>query len=164
MPRVLPGERHGVHVMEFEDGLPLSELLRQREADGRPLDEKELLAIAIPPLEGLSRVPESGGLHRDVKPSNIIVRREDSSPVLLDFGAARQEVAIHSKSLAPFTEGYAAIEQVGEGDLGPWTDLYAVGCCALAHRGGRESALDTAQSCQGREPRERGGPGRGRSA
>ena len=29
--------------------------------------------------------------------------------------------------MAPYTEGYAALEQVGEGDLGPWTDLYAAG-------------------------------------
>ena len=114
-------------VMEYEQGLPLSELLRRREASGRPFDEADLLAVMVPLLEGLRRVHEAGMLHRDIKPGNILVRRSDERPVLIDFGAAKQGVAEHSKSMAPYTEGYAAWEQVGEGKLGPWTDVYAVG-------------------------------------
>ena len=114
-------------VMEHEDGMPLSELLRRREEAGRPFDEADMLAVMVPLLEGLRQVHEAGMLHRDIKPSNILVRREDERPVLIDFGAAKQMAAERSKSLAPFTEGYAALEQVGEGALGPWTDLYAVG-------------------------------------
>ncbi len=114
-------------VMEHEDGLPLSELLRRREASGRPFDEADLLAVMVPLLEGLRRVHEAGMLHRDIKPGNVLVRRSDERPVLIDFGAAKQGVAERSKSLAPYTEGYAALEQVGEGKLGPWTDVYAAG-------------------------------------
>ena len=114
-------------VMEHEDGMPLSELLQRREASGRPFDEADLLAVMVPLLEGLRRVHEAEMLHRDIKPSNILVRRSDERPVLIDFGAAKQVAAERSKSLAPFTEGYAALEQVGEGKLGPWTDLYAAG-------------------------------------
>ena len=118
-------------VMEFEDGMPLSELLVAREAEGRPFDEAEMLAVMVPLLEGLEAVHAAGVLHRDIKPSNIIIRQtashEYERPVLIDFGAAKVSVAEHSKSFAPYTDGYAAIEQVGEGSLGPWTDLYAVG-------------------------------------
>ena len=114
-------------VMEHEEGLPLAELLRRREAAGRPFAEADLLAVMVPLLEGLARVHEAGALHRDIKPSNILVRRADERPVLIDFGAAKQGVAERSKSMAPYTEGYAALEQVGEGELGPWTDLYAAG-------------------------------------
>ena len=114
-------------VMEHEDGLPLSVLLQRREAAGRPFAEADLLAVMVPLLEGLARVHEAGALHRDIKPSNILVRRADERPVLIDFGAAKQGVAERSKSLAPYTEGYAALEQVGEGELGPWTDVYAAG-------------------------------------
>ena len=114
-------------VMEHEEGRTLSELLLRREAAGRPFDQADLLGIAEPLLEALSGVHEAGLLHRDIKPSNILVRRRDDKPVLIDFGAAKQEAALHSKSLAPATEGYAAVEQVGDGDLGTWTDLYAIG-------------------------------------
>ena len=114
-------------VMEHEDGMPLSELLRRREASGRPFDEADLLQVMIPLLEGLARVHEAGMLHRDIKPSNILIRRSDERPVLIDFGAAKQGFAERSKSLAPHTEGYAAPEQVGAGKLGPWTDVYAAG-------------------------------------
>ncbi len=114
-------------VMEYEEGLPLSELLARREAAGRPFTEADLLAVMVPLLEGLARVHEAGALHRDIKPSNVLVRRSDERPVLIDFGAAKQMAAERSKSLAPYTEGYAALEQVGEGELGPWTDLYAAG-------------------------------------
>ena len=115
-------------AMEYEDGLPLSELLMKREADANPLSEEELLRLAEQLLESLTAVHEAGVLHRDIKPSNILVRRSDERPVLIDFGAAKTDFARHTKSNAPRTQGYAAIEQVEEdGDLGPWTDLYGLG-------------------------------------
>ena len=115
-------------AMEYEDGLPLSELLAKREAASSPLSEGELLKLAEELLEGLSAVHEAGVLHRDIKPSNILVRRSDERPVLIDFGAAKTDFARHTKSYAPQTLGYAAIEQVEEaGKLGPWTDLYGLG-------------------------------------
>ena len=115
-------------VMEYEDGKPLSELLDANEKAGTPFAEEELLAVVTPLLAGLTRVHEAGMLHRDIKPSNILIRRVDEQPVLIDFGASKQIVANHTKSSAPFTPGYAAPEQVGDGEeLGPWTDIYAVG-------------------------------------
>ena len=115
-------------VMDYEDGLSLERVLADREATGRPFGEHDLLAVMVPLLEGLSFVHQARILHRDIKPSNILIRRQDGEPVLIDFGAAKQVVAKHTKSLAPYTDGYAALEQVGDlGDLGPWTDIYGVG-------------------------------------
>ena len=115
-------------VMDHVDGLTLAELLGRREQQGRPFDESELMAVARPLLEGLQAVHSAGVLHRDIKPTNIIVRRSDERPVLIDFGAAKHFIAEHSVSMAPYTEGYAATEQISEGgQLGPWTDLYALG-------------------------------------
>ena len=114
-------------VMEYVEGLPLSEVLRQREAAGQPFTESDLLGIAIPLAAGLAHIHRAGVIHRDIKPANILVRRSDQRPVLIDFGAAKQAVAEHSRSLAPYTEGYAALEQVADGQLGPWTDLYGFG-------------------------------------
>ena len=122
-------------VMDYDDGLPLSEFLRQREAAGQPFTEADLRAVIDPLLEGLEVVHRAGVLHRDIKPGNIFVRRPDditgrpAQPVLIDFGAAKQNyVSLHSRSQAPYTPGYAAYEQVSsEGEIGPWTDVYAVG-------------------------------------
>ena len=115
-------------VMDYEDGRSLAELLAKREGDGRPFTESDLLAVMTPLLEGLARVHAAGVLHRDIKPSNILIRGRDERPVLIDFGAAKQVTARFSKSQAPYTEGYAALEQVADtGRLGPWTDLYGVG-------------------------------------
>lgn len=115
-------------VMDYEDGLSLEKVLAAREATGHPFGEHDLLAVIVPLLEGLSFVHQASILHRDIKPSNILIRRQDGWPVLIDFGAAKQVVAKHTKSLAPYTDGYAALEQVGDlGELGPWTDIYGVG-------------------------------------
>ena len=122
-------------VMDYDDGLPLSEFLRLREDAGQPFTEADLLAVIEPLLEGLAVVHRAGVLHRDIKPGNIFVRRQDditgrpAHPVLIDFGAAKQNyLERHSRSLAPYTPGYAAYEQTSsEGDIGPWTDIYAVG-------------------------------------
>lgn len=114
-------------VMEFVDGQPLSEVLRGREEKGRPFDEADLLAVAVPLAEGLDHVHQAGMLHRDINPSNIMIRRADGHPMLIDFGAAKQSLVEHTKSLAPYTDGYAALEQVADGELGPWTDLYGYG-------------------------------------
>ena len=115
-------------VMEFVDGQSLAQVLASREAEGVPFEEADLLAVMVPLLEGLDYVHSAWILHRDIKPSNILIRRRDERPVLIDFGAAKQLVANRSKSMAPYTEGYAALEQVANaGELGPWTDIYGVG-------------------------------------
>ena len=115
-------------VMDFEDGLPLDTFLAGREAQGQPLTEAELRHLLRPLLEGLATVHAEDVLHRDIKPENVFVRRRDGQPVLLDFGAAKEDFSKHSRSRAPHTPGYAAPEQVeDEGHLGPWTDVYAVG-------------------------------------
>ena len=130
-------ERNGTAylVMDYDDGLPLSEFLRHREAAGQPFTEADLRAVVEPLLEGMRVVHRAGVLHRDIKPGNIFVRRPDdiagrpAQPVLIDFGAAKQNyLSHHSRSLAPYTPGYAAYEQVSSmGDIGPWTDVYALG-------------------------------------
>ena len=122
-------------VMDHDDGLPLSEFLRQREAAGEPFTEADLRAVIEPLLEALAVVHRAGVLHRDIKPGNIFVRRPDditgrpAQPVLMDFGAAKQNyLTRHSRSQAPYTPGFAAYEQVSsEGGIGPWTDMYAIG-------------------------------------
>lgn len=112
-------------VMHYESGLSLSALLKRR----RTLKEGELTKLLIPILDGLEKVHASGFIHRDIKPSNIYIR-EGGSPVLLDFGSARQSMQEHTQTLTSLVSpGYAPIEQyTSKGDRqGPWTDIYGLG-------------------------------------
>lgn len=114
-------------IMDYVPGLSLSKLLEYRESRGEPLTEEELLDLILPLLTGLQKVHDADICHRDIKPSNILVRRDDSAPILIDFGAAKHEISKRTKSIAPYTDGYAAMEQIGEGEIGPWTDVYGLG-------------------------------------
>ncbi|WP_317932718.1 bifunctional serine/threonine-protein kinase/formylglycine-generating enzyme family protein [Halioxenophilus sp. WMMB6] len=115
-------------VMKYEHGITLAELLSRREEKRAPLSELQILDVMLPLLDGIRAVHAAGVLHRDIKPGNILIRRDTEEPVLIDFGAAKQNYSQHSKSMAPYSVGYAAIEQVEEeGRLGPWTDIYALG-------------------------------------
>ena len=111
-------------VMEYQKGEALSGLMRKHRGE---FTEEDLLSLTMPLLEGLSAVHKAGYLHRDVKPGNIFIR-EDGSPVLLDFGAARDAVGRKSKNLTSIvTPGYAPLEQYfADGNQGPWTDIYAL--------------------------------------
>lgn len=112
-------------VMEYEDGQALSAFLRKQ---NKPLSEDQIKAIIIPILDGLRAIHAQHYLHRDIKPGNIYLRK-NGSPVLLDFGAARQALVGQSQSLTGIvTPGYGPFEQYNtRGKQGPWTDLYAIG-------------------------------------
>ncbi len=101
--------------------------------EGGPLPENELKAILFGMLDGLHVIHTRAILHRDLKPSNVILR-EDGSPVLIDFGAARDFKERHSRSMTAIAApGYSPPEQYGVGgQQGPWTDIYALG--AIAYR------------------------------
>ena len=117
-------------VMDYEDGESLDRLLRRLGT----LTEAQLKRVVLPVAEGLREVHAAGFLHRDVKPSNIFVRRSDESPVLLDFGSARQALGRKSRSMTAIASaGYSPPEQYeSQGSQGAWTDIYAL--CALCHR------------------------------
>ncbi len=112
-------------VMEYQKGENLANLLKERQ--GR-FTEAELRALVMSILDGLAEVHKAGFLHRDIKPGNIFIR-QDGSPVLLDFGAARDAIGRKSKSLTSIvTPGYAPLEQYfSDGNQGAWTDMYALG-------------------------------------
>jgi formylglycine-generating enzyme required for sulfatase activity len=115
----------GYLVMEYQSGATLGARLRGE----LHLGEAELRRILDPLLDALEAVHAKGFLHRDIKPDNIFLR-EDGTPLLLDFGAARQAVGGKSQTLsAVVSEGYAPYEQYESGSAqGPWSDIYALGC------------------------------------
>jgi hypothetical protein len=122
--RFFEANRTGYMVMELLEGTPLSGWMESR----RPLSQATLLGLVSPLLDGLEVIHKAGYLHRDIKPANVFIRG-DGSPVLLDFGSARQLTGEKDQELtAVVSPGYAPFEQYHtHGKQGPWTDLYAVG-------------------------------------
>ena len=125
--RLLEANNTAYLVMEYEEGDSLDQILKR---DGS-LTGAEVREIVIPLLDGLERVHQAGFLHRDIKPANIYIRH-DGSPVLIDFGAARQAIGEHSRSLtAIVSTGYAPMEQYSvHGKQGAYSDLYALAATA----------------------------------
>ena len=125
-------EAHGTGylVMDHYDGQTLAEHLA---GQGGTLPESEAVDIMQSVLDGLQVVHEEGVVHRDVDPKNIY-RTRDGGVVLLDFGAARVEMSERSgDDFVVYKPGYAPHEQYfGDGDQGPWTDIYA--CAATLYK------------------------------
>lgn len=113
-------------VLHFEEGQSLKAWLKGL---ARAPRQKELDAIVAPLLDALELIHKADFLHRDIAPDNIIIRK-DGSPVLIDFGSARGEIASHSKTVSALVKpGYSPYEQYAEtsSQQGPWTDIYALG-------------------------------------
>ena len=117
-------------VMRYERGRTLQQQIQMRQDQ---ISERLVRQVFMQMLNGLREVHTHRLLHLDIKPANIYLRT-DGSPVLLDFGAARQTLTTDRPKLAPmFTPGFAAPEQYREPDrLGPWTDVYGVGASMFA--------------------------------
>ncbi len=111
-------------VMEFVDGRTLSDLIRSG-----PLDQIEALQIATQVLSALDYAHSRGIIHRDVKPSNVMITPEGVAK-LMDFGIARA-----AKDLGHLTQTGAAIgsmyymspEQIRGEVLDGRADLYSTG-------------------------------------
>jgi serine/threonine protein kinase len=116
----------GYMVLHFEEGGSFKAWLRGLKRAPR---QPELDRILKPLLEALETVHAGDFLHRDIAPDNIIIRK-DGSPVLIDFGSARGEIASHSKTVSALVKpGYSPYEQYATDGRrqGPWTDIYALG-------------------------------------
>jgi serine/threonine protein kinase len=112
-------------VMQYERGKSLQDyILSQPE----PVNEKFVRRVFGELLNGLREVHTQKMLHLDIKPANIYIRL-DGSPVLLDFGSARQTLTQVQSKLSPsYTPGFAPPEQYFDRkQLGPWSDIYSVG-------------------------------------
>lgn len=125
----------GYLIMPYEEGKSLYSLLKGK----KTLDQTKLLKIIEPILDGLELVHQHEFIHRDIKPDNIFIR-EDGSPVLLDFGSARQSVTGQVKTLTTLVSpGYAPFEQYysKSDEQGPWTDIYGLGATLYRAISGR---------------------------
>ena len=114
-------------VMPFYEGTTLKETLRDL---GTPPDEAWLKSLLAQLLDALDIIHNRQCYHRDIAPDNILILPDQTTPLLLDFGAARRVIGDMTQALTVILKpGYAPIEQYAEVPnmkQGPWTDLYAL--------------------------------------
>ncbi len=112
-------------VMQYERGKSLQEHIL---SENTPISENFIRRVFCELCNGLREVHANKLLHLDIKPANIYIRL-DGSPVLLDFGSARQTLNSMQPQLPPsYTPGFAPPEQYEHRDLlGPWSDVYSLG-------------------------------------
>ncbi|WP_447040604.1 serine/threonine-protein kinase [Streptomyces sp. DSM 118878] len=108
---------------EYIPGVSVSEAV----ATGGPLPEASLRALMAGTAAALAAIHEAELTHRDLKPSNILLAED--GPRVIDFGIARS--VAHSQitrtGQVPGTPGYMAPEQLRGSEIGPHTDVYALG-------------------------------------
>jgi serine/threonine protein kinase len=113
-------------VMELIDGTPLDKIVRDK---GR-LPPMEAIRIIRQAAEGLSAAHRAGIVHRDVKPSNLIVDGRGTVK-LVDFGIARVATgagqALTGAAALMGTPGYMAPEQAAGRPVDHRADIYALG-------------------------------------
>ncbi len=113
-------------VMPFVEGTTFDTLIKERHAQGETFTEEELAGLLGRVLDALAYLHARGIYHRDIKPGNILIT-DDGDPVLIDFGAARQRLSERSLTVIE-SPGYTPFEQLqSRGQVGPWSDLYALG-------------------------------------
>ena len=133
-PHILPlhdsgeADRFLYYVMPYVDG----ESLRDKLDRERQLSVDEAVRIARDLAEALDYAHRHEVIHRDIKPANIMI--QDGRPMIADFGIA---LAVGSAGGARLTETglslgtpyYMSPEQAtGDSQVGPATDIYALGC------------------------------------
>jgi tRNA A-37 threonylcarbamoyl transferase component Bud32 len=126
-------------ALEWLEGETLGDYLERRRGEGRgPFAPGEAVAFLRPVIEALAYAHRQGIVHRDVKPTNLMVTETAAGrPMLriLDFGiakimrgdAAPSTGSTRTDSTPMFSPSYAAPEQVAFSRTGPWTDVHAIG-------------------------------------
>jgi serine/threonine protein kinase len=129
VPVLEAGEDDGVHylAMAYVDGRSLGERI---ETEGQ-LSLTECVRIVGELASGLDALHTKGLVHRDVKPSNVMLDRHGSA-ALTDFGLARGEAytVLTRPGEVMGTLDYIAPELISGGGATPASDIYALGCVA----------------------------------
>ncbi|MEO1445328.1 MAG: serine/threonine-protein kinase [Cyanobacteria bacterium J06635_11] len=131
-------------VQDYVEGPTFHEVLNQRRAQGRNFSEGEVRQFLKQLLPVLAHIHAKGIIHRDISSDNIILRKDDQLPVLIDFGVVKEVVTRMqmdpgvAQATTVGKAGYAPSEQLQTGRAYPSSDLYALAVTAIVLLTGRE--------------------------
>ncbi len=132
MPIYSVAEWQGVPylVTQYSRGATLEKRIR----DQGPLELKEILRIGMQTARGLAAAHAQGLVHRDVKPSNILLDGTVERALLTDFGLARavDDASITRTGIIAGTPQYMSPEQARGGNVDARSDLFGLGCVLYA--------------------------------
>ncbi|MGN1130563.1 MAG: protein kinase [Ruminococcus sp.] len=116
-------------VMEYIDGKNLKIYMREHGV----FKQQDILALMKPIFDALEKIHNSGLIHRDISPDNIMFTK-DSTLKLMDFGASQNiDLDNTTRGTIILKPGYAPPEQYQrDGNQGTWTDVYAL--CATMYK------------------------------
>ena len=115
-------------VMEYLEGETLRDHLKSRGV----MTAEDAFTKLTPVINVLERIHDSGVIHRDISPDNIMIVR-NGDVKLMDFGSAKEYIDSERSMSVLLKAGYAPEEQYRKhSDQGPWTDVYAL--CATVYR------------------------------
>ena len=120
-------------VMEYIDGAPITDY-----CDDRQLSTRQRLELFLDVCAGVQHAHQKGIIHRDIKPTNVLVAEEDGKPVpkIIDFGIAKatgqrmaERTMFTQAGLMIGTPEYMSPEQAGLSgfDVDVRTDVYSLG-------------------------------------
>jgi serine/threonine protein kinase len=127
--RTLTGESLFI-VQDYVEGDNYWEVLDKR---GQLFSEKEACEFLREILPVLEYIHSLDVIHRDISPDNIICRKADNKPILIDFGAVREAAVKYGKAMPTVVGkvGFAPDEQMRRGVVEPSSDLYALAATTL---------------------------------
>ena len=122
-------------VTQYSRGMTLQQRIR----DQGPLEVNEILRIAMQTAKGLDAAHAQGLVHRDVKPSNILLDGSVERAMLTDFGLARavDDASITRTGTITGTPQYMSPEQACGESVDTRSDLFGLGCVMYAMCTGR---------------------------
>lgn len=121
------------YVMDYIDGENLNEIVKRN----GPLPEGKAVKYVEKVGEALEYIHSRNMTHFDVKPANIVIRKKDDQPILIDFGLSKQYDAhgdATSTLMQGISQGYSPIELYNYGSVStfsPQTDVYSLGATLL---------------------------------
>jgi serine/threonine protein kinase len=116
----------------------------------RGMDLAQVSGVLEGILAGLAAAERHAIVHRDLKPENVMVT-DDGRVKIADFGIAKATTQLTTGAFKTATgttigtPAYMAPEQAMARDIGPWTDLYSVGCMAWEMFAGRVPFADVGE-------------------
>ena len=117
------------YVMDYIEGESLGDMVKRRGA----IPEAEALGYVKDAASALEYIHSKNINHLDIKPGNLMKRKEDGRVLVIDFGVAKQYDAVTFKGITTtpvcISPGYSPVEQYSKNDVqtfSPQSDVYAL--------------------------------------